>query len=322
MTASGRSISVRGGGFEALGLWRLSPAFTSHQILFCYFNTDPHWLAHEIRWLHKFFTSLPLQPTTLFGTICLFNVETPTLQNSLDLLSIAANTTRCHTLDITGMSFQGARWGTKPKNCIVLKYLEKLHLQDCCLSSSQWMNFLSKLRIPSLREFTVVGETSMAAVYYFLRQHPDVRLVHFRRCTTNDVLLSSGRLRLPLLWSLKGSLSQVVDLLQSLPSQPTLGKLVVECNLPVTSRTGTLFDPVLHCLMLCKGYLALEICLSKEASKAELTRTDACIPITLPCTISTLCIEYEDVCDESILVRGMSVTELVRALTTRLEGVL
>lgn len=324
-TASGQSLSVCTGGFEALGMWRWSPGFAAQRMLFCHFDPDPSRVALEIHWLNKFFISLSLQSTMFFHCVCLFNMETPTLRHSLDLLKIAADNTRCRALEITGISFLDARWWKKgkPQNCVVLEYLEKLQFQDCRLSGSQWMNLLSKLRIPSLREFTVVGETSMAAVYYFLRQHPGVQIIDFRRCTSKDVLLSSGRLRLPLLWSLKGSPLQILDLLRSLPSQPTLGKLAVESNLPVTSRQDTLLNQILHCLTLCKGYIALEICLSKAASMAELMRADVCAPVglrgtTLPCTISTLCIQYEDVCDESILVRDLGVTELVHALTSRL----
>jgi hypothetical protein len=323
-TAGRQSLTVRAGGFKALGMWRWSPGFVAQRMLFCIFDLDPNRVPLEIYWLRKFFISLPLQPTMFFRCVHLYNVRVPTLQNSLDLLKIAAHSTRCRSLDIIRMSFEDARWCKKgkPRNCLVLKHLEELEFHDCDLSASQWMNLLSHLCIPSLREFTIVGEASMAAVYEFLRQHPDVRAIHLRQCTTKDVPFSSDRLRLPLLWSLRGTPSQMLDLLQSLPSQPTLGKLVVESTLPATSRQGPLLDQILHCLMLCKGHLALEIDLSKEASMAELT-PDVCVPIglrgtTLPCTICTFCIKYEDVSDKSILVCDLPVMERVYALTSHL----
>ena len=318
-SASRQSLRVHSDGFKALGMWRQSPGFSAQQILFCNFNFDPTLACLEIPWLLKFFISLPSQPSIFFRCICFYNIQTQTLQNLLDLLKITVHRTRCRNLDISGMSFQDGRWRMKGRQtkCLVLEDLEELEFQDCNLAGQQWMSLLSKLRIPSLRELTIVGETSMVAVYHFLCRHPDVRIIHFRRCTAKDVMpSSSGDLRLPHLWSLKGLPLQLLDLLRSLPSQPAIGKLVVESILPTTSPQDTLFNQVLRCLTLCKGHLALEISLTKEASIAELMRVDVCIPIdlrgtTLPCTISTLCIEYEDVCDESILVCYISEMVLV-----------
>jgi hypothetical protein len=308
-TASGQSLSVRAEGFKALGMWRWSLGFAAQDMLFCDFDFfDANQVPLEMYWLCKFFISLPLQPTIIFRYIRLDKVQTPTLQSSLDLLKITIHNTRCRSLNITGMSFQDGRWWKKgePKSYLVLEGLEELEFHDCKLSTQQWMSLLSKLRIPSLREFKIVGQTSMEAVYCFLCRHPDLRVIHFRRCLTKGFTSTSGRLKMPLLWSVKGSPSQVLGLLKSLPSWPTMGKLVIEL-IPATSRPGSLFDQVLRCLMLCRGHIALEVSLSKETSMAVLSLTDVCVPIdlrgaTLPCTIITLCIEYEQVCDKSVLV--------------------
>ena len=87
----------------------------------------------------------------------------------------------------------------------------------------------------------------------------------------------------------------------------------------------------MHSLTMCKGTLALEInFLSKEASKAELTRVD--IPAlatygfrraTLPCNVSTLSIQFEAVCDEFIQVLCLSAIKIpIQVLTPYLPGLL
>ena len=66
---------------------------------------------------------------------------------------------------------------------------------------------------------------------------------------------------------------------------------------------------------MSKGSLALEIrLLSKEASIAELTRANICAPtakvLTLPCTVSTIYIEFQDACNKYVLVCDFPVTKL------------
>jgi hypothetical protein len=322
LSASGFSLSVWAEGFKALSIWRRSPDFSARPMLFCNFDfIDSDRVAVEMRWLQKFFISLPLPSPPLFRHVCLHNVETAKLQSCLDLLQTVSYKTCCRAITITGVAFQDARMGWKKKNDgILLKGVQELTFEHCHLSPSQWMNLLSKLRIPALCEFTVVGETSMVALYHFLRRHPHVRVLDLR-CTTKDIPLSSRQLILPDLWSLRGSSSHILHLLQSLPTPPSIGKLAVESDSPVSPRDDALFDDIMRCLMMCNGSLTLEIRLSKEASEVELTRTKSWVSgtnrscsIKLPCTVSTLCIEYEGVCDELLLVcvnnRSLTRTDL------------
>jgi hypothetical protein len=72
---------------------------------------------------------------------------------------------------------------------------------------------------------------------------------------------------------------------------------------------------------MSKGSLALEIrLLTKEVSMTEMTCANVCTltaeALTLPCTVHSLYIELEDVCDEFILVSDFPVTKVVNMLTT------
>jgi hypothetical protein len=276
----------------------------------------------EMQWLRKFIKSFPLGPRPIFDHIYLNNFKTGKLEHCLELLQMV-NETGYHAITATGLAFEDACtdvWITQMErevdSRILLEGLQELSLENCQLSPYQWMNFLSKLHIPSLCELTIAGETSMEAVYHFLGRHPLIRVLHLQ-CTAEDVPPSSCRLRLPLLRSLHGSSSQILHLLQSLTSPPYLDKLDIECNSPASLRHDAFLDDVMLCLAMSKGSLALEIrLLLKEASIAKLTRANICAPtakvLTLPCTVSTLYIEFQDVCDESVLVRDFPVTQLKR----------
>lgn len=233
--------------------------------------------------------------------------------------------TGCRALTVTEVAVKDSRTGWKKKKIdgsVVLDGLEEINFEYCQLSPSQWINLLSRLNIPSLRILKILGETSMSAVYDFLLHHPDIRCLHFRKPSANDHPPASRRLNLPKLRSLQGSSSQILHLLQSLPSPPSIGKLVVEADQPVKLRRGTFVDQVMHCLALCKGPLALEITLPKERCTAglmlDVTRISAAHGLcstALPCIVSTFCIEFEGIGDEWILVRGLLATELVHAFT-------
>lgn len=321
------SLTVRGEGFKVLRMWHRSPDFSALPMLFCEFDfTDVSLAMSQMRWLQKFLKSFPSGSQPIFDDVCLNNFETVKLQHCLDLLRTVYEA-GCHAVTMTGLAFQDACTVEKKKadSRILLEGIRELGLEYCLLSPSQWTNFLSKLHIPSLRELTIAGETSMVAVYHFLRQHPDIHDLRLR-CTAKDVPPSSCRLRLPLLRSLHGSSSHILHLLQSLTSPPSLDKLVIESN-SHTSLQHNALDEVTRCLAMSEGSLALEIrLLSKEVSVAELTRANICAPtakvLTLPCTVSTLYIEFEDACDESILVHDFPVTKLINVLTTCLSGLL
>jgi len=319
LSGSRFSLSVRAEGFKALRVWRRSPDFSAVPMLFCNFNfEDINQIALEMSWLQNFFISLPLQSSPIFRHICLNNPETKKLQHCLDLIR-AVYETGCHSITVTGLTFQDARTmgRKKTERRIHLTDLQELTLEYCQLSPSQWKNFLSRLCIPSLQELTIVGETSMVAVYSFLRQHPDIRVIRLD-CTAKDVPPSSCRLKLPSLRSLHGSSSRIQHLLQSLTSPPVLDKLDIESDS---------LDEVGCCLAMSRGSLALEIRhISKEASTAYLMRANMCAPTvkvpTLPCTVSTVYIQFEDACDESVLVSDFPATKLLNALTICLSGLL
>ena len=230
------SLTVRGEGFKALRMWRQSPDFSAVPILFCEFDfLDVNQVVLEMQWLRKFVKSFPLGSRPIFDHVCLNNFETGKLEHCLELLR-TVNETGCHAITATGLTFEDAHtdaWITQMERevdgKILLEGLQELSLENCQLSPYQWMNFLSKLHIPSLCELTIAGETSMEAVYHFLCQHPLIRVLHLQ-CTVEDVPPSSCRLRLPLLRSLCGSSSQILHLLQSLTLLPYLDKLAIECD--------------------------------------------------------------------------------------------
>ena len=300
------SLIVCGEGFEVLHMWRRSPDFFTVPILFCEFDfVDVSLAVLQMQRLRKFIESLPLGSQQIFNHVCLSNFETTKLQYCLDLLRTVGET-GCHAITTTGLAFQDAfTEGGEAHHRIFLEGIQELCLENCQLSHPQWMNFLSKLHIVSLRELTITGKTSMVAVYHFLSQHPDICVLRLQG-TAKDLPPPSPRLRLPSLRSLHGSSSQILHLLQSLTSPPYLDELVIACNSPALS----LLDEVTHCLAMSRGSLALEIRLSlKEASVTELTHANIYAPtakvLALPCTVSTVYIEFEDACDKSILVRDL-----------------
>jgi hypothetical protein len=289
-------------------MWRRSPDFFKVPILFCEFDfVDVSLAVLQMQRLRKFVKLFPLGSKRIFDRICLCNFETTKLQHCLDLLQ-TVDKTGCHAIATTGLAFQDActEGGEEVHHRIFLEGIQELSLENCQLSPSQWINFLSKLRVGSLRELAIAGKTSMVALYHFLSEHPDIHVLRLQ-CTAKDVPPSSCRLRLPSLRSLHGSSSQILHLLQSLTSPPYLDKLVIHCNSPTSSQRDHLLDEVTRCLTMSRGSLALEITLSlKEANITELTHANMCVPtakvLALPCTVSTVCIEFEDACDESILV--------------------
>jgi hypothetical protein len=315
------SLTVCNEGFKVLPIWHRSPDFTPLPLLFCEFDLAD--VSRVVLQMQELRTSVKLFSSgsrPIFDHILLNNFQTAKLQDSLELLQ-TVHETGCHAITMTGLGFEDA--GTvgmkEADNGILLGGLQELTFEYCPLSPSQWMNFLSKLHIPSLHQLTIAGETSMVAVYRFLSQHPNIRVLRLQ-CTANDVPSSLGRLKLPLLRSLDGSSSQILHVLQSLPSMPSLDELVIQSDSP-TSSHHSLLDEVTRCLTMSKGSLALEIrLLTKEASMTEMTRANVCAltaeALTLPCTVRSLYIEFEDVCDEFVLVSDFPVTKVVNMLTT------
>jgi hypothetical protein len=306
-------FTVYADAFDALAVWRRSSTFSGLRIK--NFNFDPSdssQVASQMRRTQCFLRSLPPHPPPLFGHISLYNINSTTLQNCLDLLR-TVSMTGCHRVTLGNVTFEDARTGSwlKAKAAVQLISVQELQLQDCQLSPSQWLNLLSDLHAPSLCGLRILGKTSMVAVYHFLRRHPDISHLELK-CLSVDIPLFSRRLSLSKLCYLQGLPSNILHLLQSLPSAPSICELVIECNSLKHLPRESLIGIVMHSLTMCKGALALGINLvSKETSKAELTRVD--IPAfaayglrsaTLPCTISTFTINFEDVCDESILVRA------------------
>ena len=333
VSPSSHWITVCADGFKALSVWRRSPTFSGlPRINFIFDAFDPSLRILEMHRLEIFFTSLPLRSPSLFGHISLYNVESPTLQNCLTLLR-TVSMLGCHGITIGNVAFQDARtgsWKGVEGNAVQLTGVRELQLQGCQLSPSQWLNLLSNIYAPSLLGLTILGNTSMVAIYHFIRRHPNICQLDLK-CTSVDTPISSRWLNLPGLERLHGSPSHILHLLQSLPSVPSICELVIDCNSLASLPCGSLIGVIMHSLTMCKGTLALEInFLSKEASKAELTRVD--IPAlatygfhraTLPCNVSTLSIQFEAVCDEFIQVLCLSAIKIpIQVLTPYLPGLL
>jgi hypothetical protein len=319
LSASRFYLTVCGEGFKVLPVWHCSPEFSALPMLFCIFDfTDVICVVSQMRELRKYIKSFLSWSRPIFDHIFLNDFETVKLQNGLELLQTTCET-GCRTITMSWLGSGDSRTvGTKELAYrILLESLQELTLEYFSLSPLQWMNFLSKLHIPSLHQLTIAGGMSIEAVYHFLRWHPGICVLHMQG-TGNDVPPPLGRLRLPLLRSLRGSLSQILHLLKSFSSTPALENLAIGSDSPTSLQNG-LLDEVISCLMMSEGSLSLEIkLLSNESSVAKMTRANICAPaaqvLALPCTVRSLYIEYEDVCDESVLVRDFSIIKIVNML--------
>jgi hypothetical protein len=160
--------------------------------------------------------------------------------------------TRCHTLTLTMLAFEGSRSGLMRRGMggeITLWQLRNLILSHCQLSPSQWLNLLFKLTI-------VVGSVSLRAAHAFLLAHSGICALIFEKCLWTDRPTSLHRLNLPQLSVLRGSSSQILLILGCLRSTRSLRELSIEANSPPQAN---FFDDVIQCLALCEGPLILEL---------------------------------------------------------------
>jgi len=307
LSPRGHSLSTRSKGFKALGIWRRSLGLPSLPRLHCSFDFGSRQVALKNYHLREFFTSLPLQRTPFSHHVHLNYPETSTLQNSLDLLRDTIFMTRCQGVTMTALAFEDARSGWKTKKAeggIVLSGLQELTFIHCQLSQSQWINFFTKLVIPSLQALKFTGETSMAAVYDFLVIHCDIRSLHFEKCSSKDMPTSPCPLKLRKLQSLQGTLSQTQHLLRTLLSPPPLKILVIEPDPAATVRHDNFVDNVMDCLAKCNELQVLEIRHSKEDDIAELTVLTTHISALAAATVSyigKLSISFEDDISDEVL---------------------
>ena len=247
------SVDLHGEGFAVVDIWRQSSYFPPLKLLRCSFNTDVALAAMEMRCIFNFFHSL-----RTMEHVHLENMKSVDLDNILILLGSVSGT-RCHTLTLTMLAFEGSRSGLMRRGMggeITLWQLQNLILTHCQLSPSQWLNFLFKLTIPSLRTLHVVGLVSLRAAHAFLLAHSGICALIFEKCLWTDRPTSLHRLNLPQLSILRGSSSQILLILGCFRSTRSLRELSIEANSPPQAN---FFDDVIQCLALCKGPLILEL---------------------------------------------------------------
>jgi len=311
MSPRGHSLSTRSENLKALGMWRRSLCISPVLRLHCSFSFGfSRQVTLDIHHSQEFFAPLPLQRTPFSHHVYLNYLETPKLQNSLDLLRDTVSMTRCQGVTMTALAFEDGRIGWKKKTvegAIILRGLQELNFIHCQLSPSQWINFLEGFVTPSLQVLEFTGEMCIAAVYDFLARHCDIHSLHFEKCTSNNMPTFPCPLTLPKLRSLQGTLSQTLHLLRTLLSPPPLQILVIEHDQAANVRHDMFVDDVMDCLEKCNGLHVLEIRHSKEDDIAGLTvlaaHTSAARRLrtaTLSC-ISELSIGFEDDVRDEVL---------------------
>lgn len=273
------TVSLHGEAFKAFDVWLRSPEFSAGKRLLCSFSRDMTYAALQMKYLYRCFNEFPLQPRTFFRHVRLTDVETRNVGDLLQLLALTVFRTGCPDVTMTHVTYQEAPRRTRKsvmagKCVVVLESLQRLKLSYFQLSLLQWGDFLSKLYIPSLHFFEVVGPTSMVAIYEFLLRHSDIHRLYFIMCVWTDIPSLSRLLDLPNLRSLRGYSYQVKFVLSSLRSPPDLHELVIDSDPAAKWQSGGFIDEFVDCLSMCEGSVTVEISLSRE-SVSELTSTAA-----------------------------------------------
>src|SRR5882762_733542 len=275
------TLSVRGEGFHALDVWRRSPNFSAMKLLACSFSFDPERATAQMELLQRCLGSLPPYPHTFFGYVHLTHIMSTSLVNLLSLLQRAVILTGCSDLTLSDGAYEEPHSRKKKKKktrtttLFSFEFLRCFRLIHFDASSSQWQDFLSSLRIQSLRTFEVWGSSSNVAIFDFLLHHSDIQELRFTRCLWADNPSSSHQLKLPLLQILRGTSYEILIILKSLLSPPVLRQLTILSEPPTRAQSDPFIDQVIDSLTMCDGSISLELQPPNEESMAKLTHTDA-----------------------------------------------
>ena len=314
-----QSLSLREQAFRFLPMWHRSPAFSPIPLLFCWFSVYSESAAAQMKCLQK---TLPMLSSsvavggTLFNSVYLCHVVPINMERVLGLLHTVVFRTKCRSVSLRATGFHDPLPKLSSSSAAsVLRTVHELSLSYDRLSVSQWTSFLSGLATPSLESLEIVGGTSMGAVHKFLVRHPGVRQLSFTRCTMKPLSPSSRQLHMPDLDVLKGSLCQVLDVLESLSVLPHLSELLIEPGAYIKMPHDTFMEEIMRCLAMCDEVIRLVVKIPQSMLDNGTLIVDGppktALALTLAnCHLIELLVEFEDVSDEVMQVISVSVIDM------------
>jgi len=246
---------------------------------------------------------------TLFDSVYLCHVAPIDVDRVLGLLHTVVFRTKCRSVSLRATGPRDPFPKLYPSSAAsVLRTVHELSLSYDRLSVPQWTSFLSGLATPSLQSLEIIGGTSMGAVYKFLVRHPGIRQLSFTKCTMKPFSPSSRQLHMPDLDILKGSLRQVLDVLESLSVLPHLSELLIEPGAYIKMPHDIFTEEIVRCLAMCDKVIRLVVKLPQSMFENGTPIVHQSPGITLAnCHLTELLVEFEDVSDEVIQVVSVSV---------------
>ena len=316
-------VSLQGNTFFALPVWCRSLYFVPKPILSCLFDGALKNLVDaQIRHLQLAISSV--SPKSKFDEIQLWGDISPDM---LWALLEVIDRVGFRKVDIWGWRTLHVSQDTGADERMQLFALESLSLHYSFLTPSGWATLLKCLIIPKLQKLDIVVDVFLSSLSGFLLRHPGIQEIRLRNPSGGPFLLPRNccrTLELPALEVLTGSWRQVLPLLQHLPTAPRLRLLTIE---PIADLPYCIFvDNIIQCLTLCEGNIHLDIGFHPSEGQSGLISSVNPHAISIRrlqsmhirACVNSLRIRVQNLSDENILVRSLTICKSKDVLTPQL----